>query len=347
MEEAGEITDVTTTPSEADEWDARYNERDLVWSGEPNGALVDEMTGARPGRALDVGCGEGADALWLAHRGWAVTGLDVSRIALDRARAHTDGKDVDITWVLSGLLDAEVPAGGFDLVSAQYPALRSTADRAAERALISAVAPGGTLLVVHHHIRDADAAREHGFDPDDWVTPGDVAALLDDSWHIDINEVRERSISGGAGAHHTHDVVLRAHRLPHHSPSIRHRTASGHSHDRTRYWDHRAARWATVTLTNQPRDQRSSVGTLKPPVHDHIRRLRTTRPGSVGVKNSSIDMKTHATNAAIGTNATPTAQRTGGRAATEPSSARTPPPQPLVPPRSPNTRPTEDPARTK
>jgi SAM-dependent methyltransferase len=278
MEEAGEVTEVKTTSSEADEWDARYSERARVWSGEPNGALVDEMTGARPGRALDVGCGEGADALWLARQGWAVTALDVSRIALDRAGAHADGEDVDIKWVVSGLLDADLPAGGFDLVSAQYPALRRTAERSAERALISAVAPGGTLLVVHHDIPDADAAREHGFDPADWVTPGDVAALLDDSWHVDVNEVRERSISGGAGAHHTHDVVLRAHRLPHQSPSIGHRTANGslganaeshrktttgtaapastpcrHSHDRARYWDHRQARWVKHHA-NQTRD---------------------------------------------------------------------------------------------
>lgn len=189
--------------------------------------------------------------LWLARQGWAVTALDVSRIALDRARAHADREDVDITWVLSGLLDAELPAGGFDLVSAQYPALRRAADRAAERALISAVAPGGTLLVVHHDIRNAAAAREHGFEPDEWVAPGDVAALLDDSWHTDVNEVRERSISGGAGAHHTHDVVLRAHGpLPHRSPSIRHRTAGGRSHERTRYWDYRQARWATTTPTS-------------------------------------------------------------------------------------------------
>lgn len=261
MEEAGEDSEVTTTSNEADEWDARYSERDRVWSGEANGALVEEMTGARPGRALDVGCGEGADALWLARQGWAVTALDVSRIALDRAGAHADGEDVDITWVLSGLLDADLPAGGFDLVSAQYPALRSSADRAAERTLVSVVAPGGILLVVHHDIRNADTAREHGFDPDDWVSPGDVAALLDDSWHIDVNEVRERSISGGAGAHHTHDVVLRAHRLPHRSPAIGHGTAGGslcaHSHDRTRYWDHREARWVKHHV-NRPGDQRPS-----------------------------------------------------------------------------------------
>ncbi|MFF0816934.1 class I SAM-dependent methyltransferase [Rhodococcus sp. NPDC003318] len=198
--------------SEADEWDTRYRERDRVWSGEPNGALVHEATGMRPGRAADIGCGEGADALWLARHGWSVTALDVSRVALDRARAHADGAG-DITWLHAGLLDADLPAGGFDLVSAQYPALRVTPDRAAERALLAAVAPGGTLLVVHHDMRDADAMRDRGFDPDDWVAPRDVAALLDAGWRIDVNEVRERSINGGAGAHHTHDVILRAHRL--------------------------------------------------------------------------------------------------------------------------------------
>ena len=270
MEDSGEVIEVTSVLSEAAEWDARYNERDQVWSGEPNGALVAELTGAPPGRALDVGCGEGADALWLARQGWAVTALDVSRVALDRAAAHAADQNTDITWVCSGLLDADLPADGFDLVSAQYPALRSTADHSAERALASAVAPGGILLVVHHDMRDGHAAREHGFDPDDWVAPGDVAALLDTSWHIDVNEVRERSISGGAGAHHTHDVVLRAHRLPQRSPSVGRRQASGslgaypkpqmgtatataapaspfamraQPHNGSCYWDHREARW--------------------------------------------------------------------------------------------------------
>lgn len=199
--------------TEADEWDARYNEREQVWSGEPNGALMGEVAGMRPGRALDVGCGEGADAIWLARRGWAVTALDVSRVALDRARAHAAGRDVDVTWVQAGLLDAALPDAAFDLVSAQYPALRKTDGQDAERALLAAVAPGGTLLVVHHDMRDVDAMRERGLDPNDWVAPADVAALLDDGWRIEVNEVRERSINGGAGAHHTHDVILRATRL--------------------------------------------------------------------------------------------------------------------------------------
>ena len=71
-----------------EEWDARYAEADRVWSGNPNGALVAEVAGLLPGRALDVGCGEGADAVWLAGRGWDVTALDVSKIAIDRAVLH-------------------------------------------------------------------------------------------------------------------------------------------------------------------------------------------------------------------------------------------------------------------
>src|SRR4051812_6953380 len=74
-------------PAQATEWDARYSERDgTMWSGRPNGRLVAEVADLTPGRALDVGCGEGADAIWLARRGWMVTAIDVSDVAVTRAR---------------------------------------------------------------------------------------------------------------------------------------------------------------------------------------------------------------------------------------------------------------------
>jgi SAM-dependent methyltransferase len=184
-----------------------------VWSGRPNGALVVEVADLRPERALDVGCGEGADAVWLAGRGWTVTALDVSQVALERAALHAREAGAHVQWVHAGLVEAQLPAGGFDLVSAQYPALLRTPDHDAERALLAAVAPGGTLLVVHHTRIDVEQARSHGFDPDDFVSPSDVAALLDDDWKVEVDEERPRSVAAGAGAHHAYDLVLRARRL--------------------------------------------------------------------------------------------------------------------------------------
>ncbi|MGV1008357.1 MAG: class I SAM-dependent methyltransferase [Dermatophilaceae bacterium] len=196
--------------SESQEWDQRYTSVDRVWSGQPNGALVDEVAQLQVGRALDVGCGEGADAVWLASRGWAVTALDVSQVALDRARAHAAAAGVDVVWLHCGLLDADLPPQGFDLVSAQYPALRRTPGRDAERALLAAVAPGGTLLVVHHDTPHEAMALDNGFDPDDWVGPAQVAEVLGAGWTVEVNECRDRTISGGAGAHHSRDRMLRA-----------------------------------------------------------------------------------------------------------------------------------------
>lgn len=194
-----------------EEWDERYAASERIWSGHPNGALVAEVTGLPPGRGLDVGCGEGADAVWLAARGWDVTALDVSGVALDRARAHAAEAGVTITWLHRGLLDGD-GLTGFDLVSAQYPALRRTPGADAERALLAAVAPGGTLLVVHHDVggHAREAGLDPAFDPDEYVLPRDVAKHLDGGWRVEADEFRDRVVAGGAGAHHHRDVVLRA-----------------------------------------------------------------------------------------------------------------------------------------
>jgi SAM-dependent methyltransferase len=195
------------------EWDGRYADLERLWSGQPNGALVAEVTGLAPGRVLDVGCGEGADAVWLARSGWDVTALDVSGVALRRAAGHAHDAGVAIRCVHAGLAEAMLPPGSFDLVSAQYPALLRTPGAAAERALLAAVAPGGVLLLVHHAGMDTQPVRDD-LDPADYVWPTMVAALLDDDWEVEVDEQRPRiAPDGGAGAHHTEDVVLRARRL--------------------------------------------------------------------------------------------------------------------------------------
>jgi SAM-dependent methyltransferase len=184
-----------------------------VWSGEPNAALVAEVSDLQPGTALDVGCGEGADAIWLAGRGWGVTAIDVSEIALRRATAAAAQSHVDVKWIRTGLVDAPLPTAGFNLVSAHYPVLLHTPNRDAERRLLAAVAPHGHLLVVHHADVDIEEAKAHGFDPADYVSPSDLSSLLDESWQFTFDERRPRHVHVGAGAGHSHDVVLHARRL--------------------------------------------------------------------------------------------------------------------------------------
>ncbi len=231
MGDGGPVTDdiaagspASDVPSPADgyvgdpavraEWDRRYADREQVWSGRPNGALVAEVAGLTPGRVLDVGCGEGADAVWLARRGWDVTALEVSGVALERAAGHARDAGVAVHWVHAALTEAVLQPASFDLVSAQYPALLRTPDAAAERALLAAVAPGGVLLVVHHAGVDTRQADDSGFDPADYVWPSMVVDALDDDWEVEVDEQRPRvAPDGGAGAHHSDDRVLRVRRL--------------------------------------------------------------------------------------------------------------------------------------
>jgi SAM-dependent methyltransferase len=196
-------------------WDEMYESREQVFSGRPNGVLVTEVAGLPPGKALDVGCGEGADALWLARHGWQVTAVDISRTALRRAAASDiEGR---VTWERADLTSTPPPAGAFDLVSVQYFPLARRADHAALRGLLDAVAPGGTLLFATHDLADLSPRPEQGFDPADYYQPDDIVRFLDDNrtdgWTVLVNETRPRTAPPPSGTHHTHDAVLRARRL--------------------------------------------------------------------------------------------------------------------------------------
>jgi SAM-dependent methyltransferase len=193
-------------------WDERYRGRDQVFSGAPNGVLVTEVADLPPGQALDVGCGEGADAIWLARRGWQVTAVDISRTALERAAATATDVVGRIAWTRADLTTMPPPAGAFDLVSAQYFPLPRQPGDTALRGLLAAVAPGGTLLIASHDLADLPPRHEHGFDPNDYYQPDDIARLLDADWTVLVNETRPRSAPAPAGTHHTHDTVLRAQR---------------------------------------------------------------------------------------------------------------------------------------
>ncbi len=200
---------------DSERWDAMYDRRDRVFSGDPNGVLVTETAGLPPGRALDAGCGEGADALWLARRGWQVTAADVSGVALRRAAATAPADIRDrVSWVRTDLLATPPPAGAFDLVSVHYFPLVRRPGHAALRGLLDAVAPGGTLLFATHALADLPPRSREGPAPADHYQPGDIAPLLDSTWNVLVNETRPRTTPAPAGTNHAHDAVLRARRMP-------------------------------------------------------------------------------------------------------------------------------------
>ncbi|GAA1352171.1 class I SAM-dependent methyltransferase [Saccharothrix algeriensis] len=184
-------------------WEGFYLEQEQVWSGRPNPLLVREVSALPPGAALDLGCAEGADAVWLARRGWRVVGVDVSGTALGRAAARAEAAGVAdrVRWQRHDLAET-FPEGVFDLVSAQF--LHSPVELEGERAAVlrraaGAVAGGGVLLVVGH----AGWPSWMTEPPGDYRFPttGEVLASLrlDDRWEVEVEELVEQDVPGPDG----------------------------------------------------------------------------------------------------------------------------------------------------
>ena len=211
-------------------WDERYRSQERLWSGKPNPQLVREAGGLRPGKALDLGCGEGADAIWLAQQGWTVTAVDVSAVALDRARSHEkaalDRESVHagegaiasrITWQQADLSQWQ-PDPGYDLVSSQFLHSQELAWQGPLRAAAAAVKPGGTLLIVGHHPDRlppwGGAHASHGM----FYTGQDLVQELgldSPEWQLVVLTTRERPVTGPEGqTFAVGDIVLHATRLP-------------------------------------------------------------------------------------------------------------------------------------
>ncbi|MGB6059020.1 MAG: bifunctional NAD(P)/FAD-dependent oxidoreductase/class I SAM-dependent methyltransferase [Microthrixaceae bacterium] len=219
---AAEDLEAAARPSanQAD-WDHRYS-GEQMWSGNPNGTLVSEVAGLEIGRALDVGAGEGGDAIWLAEQGWKVTASDISQRALDHidTAARQRGLSIEYLQADANALGAFADAR-FDLVSAQYASIPRTPDGRGIRNLLDAVAPGGSLLMVSHDLEPMRVAidpNEHSraFDPDAYVRVEDVVAVLagSDDWKIEVHDKRRRPAGAASASHHVDDVVLRARRRP-------------------------------------------------------------------------------------------------------------------------------------
>jgi SAM-dependent methyltransferase len=196
-------------------WDERYRSAQRVWSGNPNPQLVAEVASRPPGTVLDVGSGEGADAIWLARRGWTVVAADISGVALERAAGHARDTDAAaaarIEWQQVDLLARPPEPDRYDLVSAQFLQLPPEPRTRLFTALAAAVRAGGMLLVVGHHPSDLDTGVPRPRTPERFYTPEEIAGLLDGAWTINVCEARPRPATTPDGTEVTiHDTVLAA-----------------------------------------------------------------------------------------------------------------------------------------
>jgi SAM-dependent methyltransferase len=198
-------------------WDERYRGSEKLWSGEPNAVLVQEVAGLAPGMALDVGSGEGGDAIWLAARGWTVTAIDVSSVGLSRvaARAAAEGVGERVTTTQVDVLHDPVP-GTYDLVTAHFLQLWTEVRPRIFAGLAGAVAPGGRLLLVGHDPEGMPPELVGHHPPEFFATAEQLLAELGDAlagWTIETAERRARTgVQPESRPGFTHDVVLMARR---------------------------------------------------------------------------------------------------------------------------------------
>lgn len=194
-------------------WDERYSSGKQVWSGNPNAQLVAEVAGLEPGTALDLGCGEGGDVIWLAARGWTVTGADFSAAGLHRAAEHASQAGVAdrVEW---WQVDARhFTAGGrtWDLVSTHFLHPPGGGMVEVTRRLSTAVAPGGHLLVVGHALSDrfSQLSEDHRRA---MFQARDLVPALPDAFELLVAEERPRTVTRDGETFEIEDATVLARR---------------------------------------------------------------------------------------------------------------------------------------
>ncbi len=194
-------------------WDRRYADSGLIWTSAANRFLIAETEALKPGRALDLACGEGRNSIWLAERGWTVTGVDFSSVALEKAARFAESRKVEGEWIVHDLLDYSPPQREFDLVILFYLQLPAEQRGQVIRQAAQGVGPGGRLLVVAHD----SSNLEHGYggppNPDVLYTAADVVADLDGSGLKIVKAERvERPVQTEAGERTALDALVLAQR---------------------------------------------------------------------------------------------------------------------------------------
>ena len=201
----------TLTSAGTRQWNERYASHRSMWSGEVNPVLEEVATSLTPGSALDIGAGEGGDAIWLAERGWNTTGTDASSVAIYRGAREAIRRGLDITWRVSDTVTKDLPEGDFDLVTLHFIHLPEALRQPLWKAAASRVSPGGTLLIVGHSVKDLDAGVRRP--PEDLLFDQSSFDLLDPSaWSSWSVTERERTVTRDDKTVSVWDVVLVAKR---------------------------------------------------------------------------------------------------------------------------------------
>ncbi|GAF45995.1 class I SAM-dependent methyltransferase [Rhodococcus wratislaviensis] len=192
-------------------WDERYSQSELVWGAPPNAVVVERVTSLPRGRALDLACGEGRNAHWLATRGWEVTGLDYSAVALDKARrvAAEAPRSVRerLDYRVADVTDSDL-GGEYDLVLMIYLHLAPEERLQVVNRAISALKPDGILMILGHDTVNLSQGVGGPQDPEILYTPDDLVNSFDGRVAVDVAERRFRETDAGTAI----DALVVAHR---------------------------------------------------------------------------------------------------------------------------------------
>ena len=194
-----------------EDWNARYAGSELLWTAEPNRRFASEVEGLEPGRALELACGEGRNAVWLAEQGWRTTGVDFSDVALSKAAQLAASRGVEVEWVAADVLEHEPERRAFDLVAVLYLQLPHDELVRALGAATEALAPGGTILVLGHDTTNLTDGHGGPRDASVLFTPEDVVAELGDLTVERAEKVR-RAVPLDDGEATAVDALVRARR---------------------------------------------------------------------------------------------------------------------------------------
>ncbi|HKI74090.1 MAG TPA: class I SAM-dependent methyltransferase [Pseudomonadales bacterium] len=196
-------------------WNERYAAKELVWSAGPNGRFVEEIAPLPPGTALDVACGEGRNAIYLAEQGWEVTGIDFSDVGIDKARRIAGQRGVTVNWLVGDVTEAPLAAGGYDLVSVLYLHTDPATRELWLPKVIAAVAPGGYFIYIGHDPANIEGGVGGPKDPAVLPDAATLGRYLG-GFEIEFADVTERPVDqdpghgGGSGV--ALDTVVRARR---------------------------------------------------------------------------------------------------------------------------------------